>query len=707
MRRVLWLVCLLGVGGFLVWLGRGGDAAVERVEGVSLVGMAGLPSAGAVVVTPIPLTFGPPSSSPSESQDSRGVRGVGRSTLPTAGNRCEGAPQATFSFPSDLLAGGQTDVSAYTTDADDPPLSCLAGSGFDQRGYRSAWYKVVPPVTGNMRVRTISSVDYKFNYDTVIAVHAGGNGCGSLVELTCNDDAYALLSEVSLRVVEGQTYFIEVVARDPSSGSLPPRFNLEVTLDAGSEWAAETLLPRPLTAHTVVVSGTTAYVLGGITTIFPNFGSGGDRTNAFWAFDTETETFTGLPPMPAALAPGGGGYAYADGVIVRGELHMPSGFVGTNGSYDGTHWVYNFADATWRVSEVTPPWGAPPGTNVPGWTALADHELGLQRGFFVTGGLRGPVFGGEDAAPSSDFYQYLDTGGATPQWLTLPSMSKGRYAHTAVRVGSDICVVGGLTTIEVNGNIVNGLDDSGECYKPGGVAPTFEPGWFNNVGALNVPRYMADSFIGPDGRWYVVGGVSATGSYVGVVEVHNFATAKWEIVDVSYSVNNPALAWVRGGFVGNRLWLFGGQQPGGPVPVPLVQSRRFPSVLANTAYLPLVAHAPEIGRALGFPYELVFDAPVIRRFERTGEVYHVYRLVVPTAGQVVLTMDHIPENYDYDLLLYGANKDLIDLSDNVGNTHERIVRVLGAGVYYVMVANTTPNIDLAPSGYRLWVSRNG
>ncbi|MDA0245375.1 MAG: hypothetical protein OT477_18320 [Chloroflexi bacterium] len=619
----------------------------------------------------------------------------------TAGQTYTSATVIPMAYPSLLVFGDQTNTTTFTSDVTDPPLSCLASSPFSPKGYRSAWYRLTPPAGGLLVIETLPNSDYRSNYDTAVAVYVGN--INSLSELACNDDHIAFFSRTTLNVSQSQTYYIEVVARDFSAGSRPPTLNFRAELFASEDWETAGNLPEPITGHTVVVSGTDAYIVGGFSSINPVMGTGGDRSGWFHRYNTLTGELSTLPSMPAAPAPGGSGYGYADGAISRNLFHLPNGFVGTNGVYDGTHWVYDFETNQWRVfsaanGQVDPPWGASPGTNVPGWTTVLNHEFGLQRGIYVVGGLRGTFRGGPNALPSANAYLMLDTGSGY-SWLNLPNMNTARYAHTAARFGRDVCVVGGLTVIDNGDALLSG----GECYKPTGIAPDFVPGWYPTVGNLNIPRFMADSAVGADGRWYVFGGINASGNYIPQVEVHDFSTGTWSIVNGNLWLDAPALAWPRGEFIGNTLWVFGGQQQGGPAPIPLIQQLDFPipaSALPLKAYLPLISYGGGAGQSLTSAIPIQSGQGIYRTFQ-TGKAYDIYTFFLPNTRVAHMSLSQIPGGYDYDLLLYGSNKTLIDFSVTPGTNEELIVRSLPAGQYYLFVANTSPTIPQSAQPYWL------
>ncbi|MFN7923297.1 MAG: BACON domain-containing protein [Bryobacteraceae bacterium] len=98
----------------------------------------------------------------------------------------------------------QTIVNA-TEEGGDPVHSCTA-----QRDYKTLWYDVTPTFSGTLDISTAGS-----GYDTVLSVYQNN------AELACNNDAPSggPTSRLSVNVVAGQTYVIEVSSVNPNPGS--------------------------------------------------------------------------------------------------------------------------------------------------------------------------------------------------------------------------------------------------------------------------------------------------------------------------------------------------------------------------------------------------------------------------------------------------------------------------------------------------------
>jgi uncharacterized repeat protein (TIGR01451 family) len=139
------------------------------------------------------------------------------------------------------------DASLATTAADDPVISCGGPSVHSH----SVWYDYTPTASGTLSVDTVGS-----DYDTVLAVWSGPRG--SLTEEACDDDGGpGQLSSLSLDVVAGTTYHIEVVAYDSTSGG-------NLTLNAGfvAGNPVKTLYFHNLAAPVTIVNGSsTAEIL--------------------------------------------------------------------------------------------------------------------------------------------------------------------------------------------------------------------------------------------------------------------------------------------------------------------------------------------------------------------------------------------------------------------------------------------------------------
>lgn len=105
-------------------------------------------------------------------------------------------------------ASGEVNAMSATTETTDPIIP-----NTNSKGYASVWYKYVAEADGLLSIDTQGS-----DYDTVLTVWKGNPG--SLTNLAWGDETFTIIdgewffensqSEVSLSVVTGQTYWIEV-----------------------------------------------------------------------------------------------------------------------------------------------------------------------------------------------------------------------------------------------------------------------------------------------------------------------------------------------------------------------------------------------------------------------------------------------------------------------------------------------------------------
>ncbi len=619
-----------------------------------------------------------------------------------ASDDCTTAPDLGFVYDSILQVGGITDVSGYSTAASDPVLACMSGSPPNPKGYRSAWYQFVAPADGHIIIKAATNTDYKRNYDTAIAIYRDdsltANTCSDLVAVGCNDDSNGFLSEAKAQVVAGETYLVEVVDRNLAAPG-QVLLNLEAILEPSPSWeAVANPLINPLTRHSVVISGTFAYVLGG------EFFS--QRNGNARRYDTTTNSWTNLAFFPAGQTPNGSGYENTDAIIVKDEIHFPTGGVGVTSEFDGTHWVYDITEDSWlTMSQLGGPllnWGATAAGKPVGYNQLVSFESGTQTGFYVVGGLTGPFLGDPSQVnPTTTFYRFLDTGISKSWQLTLLQMTRPRYAHVAERIGNFICVVGGLS-VDAGTNVI--ITD-GECYdENSGV-------WLPNIADMNTPRYLAGSAVGPGGQWVVFGGLNAQGEYVSTIEVYDFDDGEWLEFAPQFNIDSPPLAWPRGDFVNNTLWLFGGEQQGA-IPVSLVQKKEFPSPTISISATDTI-HMPVINNQFSFPEDSPERATIITpnisvqgTFDGVGDVYELY-LFNWDGGQYTITLSNIPSGSDYDFLLYNTNKTFLAAGQNIGQANENLTGDLPEGSYYLIVARSAPPPSQPPDGqpFTLLVSK--
>ncbi len=533
--------------------------------------------------------------------------------IPFSINAAADSCEAATLIPS-LPWGDQTaSTNLLTESSSDPVLGCMWGTPSRPQGYRTAWYKFVAPYSAQVTIDTFYS-----DYDTVLAVYSGSCGSGNLVQLACNDDHQGFSSKVSLAVSRGQTYYIEVA--DWQFDVYGSNLSIAVLINpVESRWELQGNMTIPRSRHSVVASGKYLYVIGGET----DMGSSPSLTASMQRLDTETGAWVALDPMP------GSGYANTSAAVVNNKIYLPSGFSGNTTAYNGTHYIYDIASGAWDTG-ATAPW--PAGRPLAWGTAVRSQSALFPAGYFYLGGTpdQPPIEAHSiTAAVPSDAVLFFATSTTPPGWTSLiPNLSIGRFAHTAAWVQDRLCVVGGLgMNTEGTANIL--LTD-GECYRSG-------IGW-QPISSLNVPRYNAGSAVGPDGKWYVYGGVDGENKPVETTEYYDVTTNTWHRLNINYALGgipgNPSRAWPRGAFVGDDLWVMGGNSDGpvGSV-LPMIEklSLPTPSLFLPVLFSRTVAPAND---TVATAFQLLLNQPQFHTFDTTTDYFDTYFFDVGTTRQV-------------------------------------------------------------------------
>ena len=595
---------------------------------------------------------------------------------------CEDAPSLIM-FPSNPADGGVANVSDATVAADDPILACQWGNPTRAQGYRTVWYKFVAPVNGRVTIDTFNS-----NYDTVLGVFTGT--CGALDSIRCNDDFNLFSSQVTFAVNGGETYYVEVADRE---SGLPRPAHLQLSallLPVDTLWAQEITnpAPPPLSRHAVVTQNEFLYVVGG---------QSGDRepglpqiSNRLVRFNTNTLHWEEMAPIP------GPGYSNTTAARVGDFIYLPTGYNGNQLQYDGIHWRYSIVHDAWEPIGNTPT--APHGVPYAWAAAAVPPDQATFPRYYLTGGLSStldnvPPVDVEDRVVNDTFAYDV----ASNSWVEQKPMQAGRYAHTAAWIetrGLGLCVAGGLgVQADPNGGQpVTVLQSSAECYQPGGD--------WHYIGDLNVPRFGAGSAIGPDGKWYVFGGMTAIGSILiptPVTEVYDPVRNTWSVLDPSYNLGNfqtlPARFWPRGATIGNNLWVVGGSIFNeGEHAVPVVERLNLPTY---TNYVPVLGanydDATRPDDTFAEARTISFGINETRNFDQQRDFFDVYtfEILSPYSIQVRLI---VPDDNNFDVAVYGRQKTQWGHSFDPRNGHDEEITLnnLPPNRYYVVVSRVFP-----------------
>jgi hypothetical protein len=591
-------------------------------------------------------------------------------------------------FPDAPADGTSFNVEDATSADDDPVLTCQWGVPARPQGFRTVWYQLVVPASGRITLDTFSS-----QYDTVLGVYTGE--CGDLTAIKCSDDDNGFSSERTFAVSAGETYYVEVADRDPGVGN-EKILNFSALLQRlESAWDAVEARPSPpaISRHATASLFDMLFVIGGQT--------GGTGvpivSNQLLRLNTYTKRWeTHLAQIPGA------GYSNTTAAMVGNQIFIPSGYNGNNLGYDGLHWAYTFdpnnRDDPGYWTSVAP---VPKvnGRNF-AWAASA-AEPGGDR-YYLLGGTSSTDLFDTQTVSNNEAFVYLTQ---QDTWLPITSMQAARYAHTGAWISANnlgACVAGGLGVLDT-GEFV--FHTSAECFTP-------TRGW-RFIDSMNIPRIGAGSAVGPDGKWYVFGGLTPLDetTLVAVLqtEVYDPHLNTWSILSPEFNLGGQNLpsarAFVSGSVVDNYLYVTGGSVSydgngnwfGDENALPLTEKFFLPS---NTSFMPV-----QVGNFDDFlrPDDNFEDARGLgfgqaqsRNFSNQRDFYDYYYfdLTAPTSIRINL---HVPDDNDFDLLLYGQNKTLRGESitpfngvdESIPGIEDQFLR-LEPRRYYIVVQRSYP-----------------
>lgn len=585
-----------------------------------------------------------------------------------AADTCSDATQITLTGSG---VGETTTVNGMTENASDPVLSCAFGSPSRPQGYRTVWYKFTPDSNGRVTIDTSNNFNPN-SYDTILAVHTGSCGIGTLNMVTCNDDYSGFASRVTFNVSKNTTYFVEVAdwnSAEPGTLELDIFFVLD---PINTKWQSLSM-PAPVrTHHATVKANGFIYMVGGQTNASgtPTLSSGLSRYNP------ATDSWTSLANMP------GDPLTDVTAAYLNGNIFVPGGYDGN--SMVGTHKVFNIASGLWEPDRSPPPVAV-------GWAqAVVPADQG---GYYLVGGISNTEFFSTSAIVRDDVSFF---NGAT--WNeAIPDMNVPRYGHTAVWINDSICVVGG---IDDNNQLLPG----GECYQPAGSG-TWLP-----IAPMNIARYGAGSAVSPDGKWYVFGGQDFSNTAVPEVEVYDPGNpgAGWQILDVTYDLggttNIRARAFTSGEFIGNYLYAIGGHDTDDFFVTSLVQRLL---ALGQSVNLPIIlqngANPNPFNDNFSVAQRLSFNVAQTHKFDNPFDFFDAFYFDQTSLSNITVRLSQIPSGSDYNISIYDGNKSLRGSSTLAGNQSEAVTLQLTAGRYYVMVERIFGQSD--GSNYRIIVEK--
>ncbi|HRN66940.1 MAG TPA: kelch repeat-containing protein [Promineifilum sp.] len=608
-----------------------------------------------------------------------------------AADQCSAATPLELSFRN-TADGSGTLTNLFSQEATDPVLSCMFGAPTSPQGYRTAWYKLVAGDTSTVTITTEGT-----DYDTVLAVFTGS--CDALQSLACSDDFRSFQSSATFPVTRGHTYYIQVA--DYHSGAPGAAFlQLSAVLREGGErWNQASTMPfGGITRHALVSDGPEMFIIGGQTRV----AGGAEISNRFLLYNALGDSWRELSDIP------GPGLSNTTAVRLGRKIYIPGGFNGDQSNYANTHYVYDIATDYWeQIASI--PQALLPNGEMFAWSAAVPAPGHLA--YYVTGGITNYPSSDPDPDPDAvvinNVYRFVP---ATNQWEPSPPMLAPRYAHTAAWVfagNRGLCVAGGLDVGEDDeGDPVTVLLTTGECFNP--TTGSWQP-----TGDLNFPRYNAGSAIGPDGNWYIFGGLDANGG-VPETEFYNPLTNSWQVLGGEFSLGglpqNPARVWPRGAFWGDRLFVFGGNTP--PREYRVISAVEKMSIgagfapLAKTIVFPLVASLGAenlLNNAIGLPP----NTPLSGNFSSSTQFYNPYFFDWPAFGRARIVLSNIPEDSNFNISVYDSNKVLRGRGNTTLYGGEKTVSLtLAPGRYYVVAERIFPKDLPNPAVYyRLTLSR--
>jgi hypothetical protein len=595
--------------------------------------------------------------------------------------------------------GGATVTNSMVpSDPTDPDLDCMWGNPSRIKGWRTVWYKLEATRTELITVDTWGS-----NYDTVLAIYDGDDGCNNLVQLACNDDSNFFTSRASAVVRAGHTYYIEVADWQQAVSGDAVLSVLTERSTAPSKWeqvSGATGVASQRSRHAAVMVGSKLYLIGGQTVVSGN----PIRTPSTDVYDTVAGTWTSLANMTTVGGPSDGlGYSNMPAAHVNGKIYVPSGYTGVDGTYWGAHMIYDISTDHWSDGVSNPFWTSNGGPSI--YSAAVPYTGSDGAGYYLMGGLTGRIPPTLFWEARPELYRYRLSGG----WQQVPAlMQTGRFGHSAAmqEIGGDdhICVAGGIGDDGEGNPVTLG---STECFD-------IDSGVRTPRADLNIPRYFAGSAVDSGGNWYVFGGVDALGTPVPVTERYDREADRWLALDIRYYLVDPSRAWALGGFVGQTLWIAGGQTEGDQV-INLVEKIDvpLPPILYDVppvGYLPVVVKdyaAGQTNNTFADANLLPLNVPRQATFTGPEDVYDIYSINIPSLRSITLKLSRIPKDNEYDLHLYSNNKLWLASSTQPGNNDKTINHTLGTGRYFVVVERVFPLPGTDPGTKKYQIEAQG
>ena len=266
-------------------------------------------------------------------------------------------------------------------------------------------------------------------------------------------------------------------------------------------WTRLTANPVPVHHGAVAAVGKRFYLFGGFR--LPNTGNiGWYPENKAWVYDSETQDWSELPPMPtprgALTAAAVGNKIYvAGGAKIPSGVRLPDGLnAGSPVEILGTMEMFDTETKTWTALR-------------PMTLPRNHHDIAYLDGkLYAIGGAVGSCVGGwASNVPMNEAYDI-----ATDTWSTSAPMPTARSGIGAAVIDGKIYVVGGAGWVDERGGVFR----TNEAYDPKSDS------WVEETPMPTARHGFAKGVL--DGKLYTVSGVSLMNMMLSVMALNEVYT---------------------------------------------------------------------------------------------------------------------------------------------------------------------------------------
>ena len=407
---------------------------------------------------------------------------------------------------------------------------------------------------------------------------------------------------ISMTVESGESETMAFTIFNDGGGDADFEFSEQVggyspmTTAIGEEWEVMAPLPAGRVFNAVVADQNGyVYVIGGTSDA-----AGNTATNTNYRYDTSSNTWSTMAPMPASLMS-------LNGVEVNNKIYIP----GDSGT--ATTYVYDIAADSWSSIPANG-----------GYTARSQYQI-------VAIGTDVYVLGGIVAAASASTTQVwvLDTISET--WSAGVPMQNTRTSFAAAAINGEIYVAGGVA--------FPGFAPDMTTEKFDGTTWSYVAGLPSGGGAYTRWSYNAAAH-GADGLWLAAGRRDAGWNVLNHAGYYNPDTDTW-----TASPDVPTLSqgrvYMEGAVaIDGYFYVIGGRDGGGTI-IYSINERLFVGASVSTS-VPWLSYDPETGEV---PADDEFEVEI------TFTAFPTMPLGVHTATLSLLTNDPVNGRIDVPLTM--------------------------------------------------------